>query len=222
LATVNNYDTKDVIVSDANVSRDEHGRKLVLAGTIVGGIGASVMEHQNTPVGRHGMASAATSLLGPDNDLLYVAKTTNATSITYVAPSTASVALAVSVSSYAVTVTLGTNAASEVISTANDVKAAVNAHAGASAVIEARSLTADGGNGVVTAMPALTLVSATGVAAPEGILFHDVDVTEGPRHGAMLYMGSVETGRLPIAPTAAQKTALPRITFMDYNNRIPA
>jgi hypothetical protein len=221
LATVNNYDTRDVIVSDAGVPRDENGKKIVLAGTIVGGIGARVMEHQNTPVARHGMASAVTSLMGAGNDLLYVAKTTNATTIAYVAPSAPNTALAVSVTGYAVTVTLATDADGAVISTANDVKAAVNAHGGASAVIEARGLVSDSGDGIVTAMPALALASASGVAAPEGILFHNVDVTGGPRHGAMLYMGSVEVNRLPIPPTSAQITALPRITFMSYDNRIP-
>jgi hypothetical protein len=221
LATVNNYDTKDVIVSDAEVPRDENGKKIVLAGTIVGGVGASVMEHQNTPVARHGMASATTSLGGPNNDLIYVAKTTSATTITYVDPNTADAALAVSVSGNAVTVTLATDADGAIVSTANDVKAAVNAHGSASAVVEARNLVADTGEGVVSAMAAVTLASPTGVSAPEGVLFHDVDVSEGPRHGAMLYMGSVEINRLPIAPTAAQKAALPRISFMDYNNRVP-
>jgi hypothetical protein len=221
LATANNYDTKDVVVSDIGVVKDENGKKIVKTGTIVGGIGSSVMTDQYKHVARHGSAALETKLDGSDNDLLFVAKTTNATTIAYVDPAAANTALAVAVSSYAVTVTLGTDAGGAIISTANDVKAAVNAHAGASAVIEARNIASDSGEGIVAAMPATTLSAPSGVTNPEEVLFNDVDVSDGPRHGAMLYMGSVEVNRLPIAPTAAQKSALPRISFMDYSNRAP-
>jgi hypothetical protein len=221
LATANNYDTKDVVVSDIGVAKDENGKKIVRAGTIVGGISGSVMANQYIHVARHGNAVLETTLEGTNNDLLYMAKTANATTIRYVDPGAPNAALAVSVTSYAVTVSLATDADGAIVSTANDVKAAVNAHAGASAVIEARSVSSDTGEGVVTAMPVTALSSPSGVSAPEGVLFNDVNVTDGPRHGAMLYMGSVEVNRLPVAPTAAQIAALPRISFMDYNNRQP-
>lgn len=47
----------------------------------------------------------------------------------------------------------------------------------------------------------------------EGILFTDVDVTEGPQPGALLVEGYVLEERLPVAPTADAKAALTKITF---------
>jgi hypothetical protein len=85
--------------------------------------------------------------------------------------------------------------------------------------VEAKNIVSDSGDGIVTAMPQTALASHTSVPAPEGVLFNDVDVTYGPAPCAMLYMGSVEISRIPKVPSAAQIAALPRISFMDYQNR---
>jgi hypothetical protein len=47
----------------------------------------------------------------------------------------------------------------------------------------------------------------------KGILFHDVDVTEGPQPGALMVEGYVIEARLPVAPAAEAKTALKEIKF---------
>jgi hypothetical protein len=50
-------------------------------------------------------------------------------------------------------------------------------------------------------------------ATAEGILFNDVDVTEGPQPGALMVEGYVLEARLPVAPAAEAKTALKEIKF---------
>lgn len=50
-------------------------------------------------------------------------------------------------------------------------------------------------------------------ATAKGVVFKDVDVTDGAATGAILFEGTVRVNRLPAAPAAAAKTALTRITF---------
>jgi hypothetical protein len=219
LASLSKYDTRSVMVSDVGILPDENHKKIVRAGTIVGGIGGSVMLNQDLMVAEHGAATLYTSLPGHDNDLLYVALTAAATTVAYADPGAASTPISASASSGNITVTLGTDADGKIISTANDVKNIINNTAATKALVEAKNIVSDSGDGIVTAMPQAALAPHTGVPAPEGLLFNDVDVTYGPSPCAMLYMGSVEVSRLPKAPSAAQITALPRVSFMDYNNR---
>lgn len=48
----------------------------------------------------------------------------------------------------------------------------------------------------------------------EGVLLYDVDVTDGPMNGTMVLFGFVNIDRMPEAPTAAAKAALPMIQFL--------
>lgn len=50
-------------------------------------------------------------------------------------------------------------------------------------------------------------------ATAQGILYTDVDVTEGPQPGSLIVEAYVLEARLPVAPTAEAKTALSKITF---------
>lgn len=50
-------------------------------------------------------------------------------------------------------------------------------------------------------------------ATAEGILYTDVDVTNGPQPGSMIVEAYVLEDRLPTAPDAAAKTALKEIKF---------
>lgn len=47
-----------------------------------------------------------------------------------------------------------------------------------------------------------------------GIVFNDLDVTDGDATGAVLLEGYVKTDALPKAPEETAKTALKKITFM--------
>jgi len=222
LAVMKGFNTKSVMVSDVGLVPDEHGKKIVRAGTIVGGIGGSVMLNQDLLVAEHGYPSLRTSLAGPDNDLLFAGLSVAAVTIEYVVPA-ASTPLSVAVAGNDIVVTLATNTDGVVVSTANDVKNAVNSYAAASALVVVRNIVSDSGNGLVTAMPQTALVVHNSVNAPEGLLFNDVDVTNGPFPGALLYVGSVEISAIPRPPTAAQIAApgMKDIRFMDYRNRKP-
>ncbi|MEG6615380.1 hypothetical protein V6C27_02910 [Peptococcaceae bacterium 1198_IL3148] len=50
-------------------------------------------------------------------------------------------------------------------------------------------------------------------ATAEGILYTDVDVTNGPQPGSLIVEAYVLEDRLPVAPAAEAKTALTKITF---------
>lgn len=53
---------------------------------------------------------------------------------------------------------------------------------------------------------------AKNTAAAEGVLLYDVDVTNGPREGAMVIAGFIDLAKIPKAP--AETVDLPRITFL--------
>ena len=51
-------------------------------------------------------------------------------------------------------------------------------------------------------------------ADAKGVVFYDVDVTDGDRSGALVLHGFVKSSALPAVPTAEAKTALNQIAFM--------
>lgn len=57
--------------------------------------------------------------------------------------------------------------------------------------------------------------TTTGAVAAEGVLFNDVDVTDGANMGALLVHGFISTSKIPTAPTATMRAALPGIVFVD-------
>ena len=57
-------------------------------------------------------------------------------------------------------------------------------------------------------------VYPTNDASAKGIVFNDIDVTNGDVTGALLIHGFVKTAALPVAPAAAAKTALKQIEFL--------
>lgn len=107
-------------------------------------------------------ASLTTNLAGANNDLVFTAGQAgtggNAVTIAYVNPGTANAALGVTVAGNAITVNLATTAvAGTIASTAAQVKAAVNAHSAASALVTAALADNNDGTGVVTALTATNL-----------------------------------------------------------------
>jgi len=65
-----------------------------------------------------------------------------------------------------------------------------------------------------TATAAVKATTTEGVSNAEGVLFYDVDVTDGPAPGAALIHGFVAIDKLPTAPTTEEKAALKQITFL--------
>lgn len=116
--------------------------------------------------GRDKTASLTTSLTGTNNDLTFTSdaksESGNSIRITYTNPSVANAALAVTVAGNDITVALGNTAtAGTISSTAAQVRDAVNAHAGASALVDAADAAGNDGTGVVTEMPFTALTGGT-------------------------------------------------------------
>lgn len=59
------------------------------------------------------------------------------------------------------------------------------------------------------------VLAADGTIGAEGVVLYDIDVTDGPKGGSVVVEGYINLAKIPTAPTAAQKEALPRITFMN-------
>ncbi len=117
--------------------------------------------------GSAGAAKLTTALPVANDDLLYTADTPgtagNNITITYVNPGTASAVLSVSVTGTAITVNLATDAALAITSTAAHVRDAVNAHTGASVLVNVTTATGNDGTGVVAALSTTALTG--GVAS---------------------------------------------------------
>lgn len=56
--------------------------------------------------------------------------------------------------------------------------------------------------------------SSEGAVAAEGVLMHDVDVTDGDALGTMIVRGVLDGTKLPANITANQKATLPMITVV--------
>lgn len=109
-------------------------------------------------------ASLTTSLTGTNNDLVFTAKDTsldgNNITVRYVDPADNSQALLVKVDGQAITVYLATNSGGTITSTAAHVKAAIDAHPLASALVSVANAASNDGTGVVTALSATNLAGA--------------------------------------------------------------
>ena len=117
-------------------------------------------------------ATLSTALAGANNDLDYTAVTAGADgndiTIRYVDPAAISQALAVSVLGTAITVSLATDGAGVITSTAAQVDAAIDALPAAAALVTPANKAGNDGTGVVTAMTAAAL---TGGMTPTTTLF---------------------------------------------------
>lgn len=213
-----NYAARPVVIDDKNVAADDSGRKIVPAGTFLGGI----FESPNEPAVKIGVDSVkavlTTALTGTDNNVTFTARELgtegNDVSIAYIDPGSNKAKLAISVASNVIKVNLATNAAGKIITTALDVAEAINSDQIANDLVFAA--TEGNGKGIVTALAATNLAGgtdgATGTA--DGVLRHPVDVTYGTATGTAIISGFINMDMLPDVPTQAIKAAMPTIKFM--------
>lgn len=214
-----NYAARPVIIDDTGVAADAKGRKIVPAGTFLGGF----FERPNEAAIKIGVssvkASYKTSFSGGDNNVCFVSKLLgaegNAISIAYVDPGINNAELSIVTAGKAITVHLETNGAGAIVSKAKDIADAVNADALANDLVYAKVIGSTG-NGVVTALAQTNLASGKDGAngTPDGVLRHAVDVTHGEATGTAVIAGFIDLDRLPDVPTDAIKASLPTIKFM--------
>ena len=133
--------------------------------------------------------------------------------VSLVDPAGNSKALALDLTTDIIKVSLATSAAGAITSTATEVDALLNANPITKEILVAANKGTDTGAGVVTAVAAVT-IDGSAVKYPEGVLLSDVDVTYGPKAGAVIIRGIVDLAKLTVAPSAFAKKALAgRIVF---------
>lgn len=216
-----NYSARPVILDDSGIEADEDGRKVVYAGTFLGG---GVLENSNVPAVKIGTggrkAALTTSFSSVNSNLIFVAsmlgKEGNDLKIALIKPSSNNAVLSVSVASSTISIQLATDSAGAIVSTASQVMNAVNQNTNSNSLVNVNLVAGSDGSGIVSALTATALDGGVdGVSTTaEGVLFHSVDVTDGPETGTMMISGFVNLDRIPNEPTDEIKEALKGIQFL--------
>jgi hypothetical protein len=203
-----------VMVDDNGVVADENGKKIIKKGTIVGGATKDVLDNLDEPVVNKYVptkyASLTTGTVAGDNSIVWTAvaggTAGNDVSITIVDPGTESAALAITVSNKDISVALATGADTVETSTAEEVAAAINAHAQAKLLVKADASGNAVNEATVAAVSKTSLANGAAASATgaEGVLFNDVDVTYGDKEGAMIIHGFIAVDKLPYGANNAE------------------
>ena len=214
----------NVLVSDSGIVANSEGKKIVPAGTIVGGSTKPVLTNRGEPVAKKN-TQAVFAKLELDNasptansKVTFTAKEAgtigNSIKVQFLNPGGVSKPFEISIDGDTIVVSLATDDSGALISTAAEVANSINEHLLANKLVLAEA--SDDGSTVVEAHAATALSGGsdgTGYLA-EGVLLYDVDVTHGANTGAMLIHGFVLLDRLPEAPCADAIAALKDITFV--------
>jgi len=218
------YVAVPVTVSDVGIAVNADGKKIVPKGTIVGGANASVLADDTQEVTEKNTQAVASSLtidcVNANADILVTAKEAGAAGdsikVELRDPGAANQTLAVSIEGDTIVVSLATDGAGAITSTAQNVIDAINAHLIAKDLVVAAVPGGQDGTGVVEAKAAANLANGNDGTAKdaEGVLLNDVDVTYGSASGAMVVQGYIATDKLPAAPAADAVKALKQIQFI--------
>lgn len=202
--------TGGVTLDSTSWAADANGRKIVKAGTPVGKQGN----------GKYGPAAKASVVIGDaaaKTAIQYTAKKTGAKgnniSIEYVDPGQASQALSVTVNGTKITVSLATDGAGAITSTAADVVAAVNGDTDAAALVAA-ALYGDGndGSGVLDAVAETSL---SGGLDAEFLTLVEAELTDGDATVSVFDWGRVVVAGLPVTIDDGHKETLTGITWVE-------
>lgn len=217
-----------VMVDDSGVSANADGKKIVPAGTIVGGKDAPVLENLDQPVTDKNTPPAKAT---KEYTLHTTGDTSYKMTLTALEPGADgnSISLAMSSSTAAsgdkveVEVT-GTDivvkpvaSSGTVTSNIGEVVAAINANETAKTLVVA-SAPADALDKVVNQNVNKTVLangSDGSVTGAEGVLLNDVDVTYGPAPGAMIIHGFIDLNKIPEPPAFGYgEDVLPMVKFI--------
>lgn len=187
------------------------------------------VQPENLPVAEYTMAfngeqgpstaaTLSTALTGNNNDLDFTAATAGADgndiTIRYVDPAANSQALAVSVVGSAITVSLATDGAGVITSTAAQVDAAIDALPAAAALVTPANKAGNDGTGVVTAMAAAAL---TGGMTPTTTLFTVRGVVAVKLFARCTESLAGATATVAAGTSSATTTLLPTTTGTDLD-----
>lgn len=219
------FEAIGVMVDDTGITANADGLKIVPAGTVVGGKTKSALENEDEIIQEKNTQAVAASIIldstNANSDILVTAINAgtvgNSIKVELKDPSGINQALSVSVVGNAIVVSLATDGAGVITSTATDVIAAINAHLVAKDLVVAANADSNDGTGVVEAIVATALANGTngtGVDA-EGVLLCDVDVTYGSAPGSMVIRGNIDLDKIATAPCADAMASLKnRVIFI--------
>ncbi len=217
------HESIPVMVDATGIEANADGKKIVAAGTIIGGLTKAVLVNRDEPVVKKNTQGTFDTLtvdpVGDNNSVKVTALAAgdSGLSIELLDPSGNDKLLTVTMIGKKISVSLATGPAGAITSTAAEVITAINNHGDALELVLAANGTGSTGAGVVTAMAAADLAGgAAGLGADaEGVLLYDVDVTDGDHPGAMIIRATVNQNQIPEAPCVDALAALKgRIVFM--------
>lgn len=207
-----------IMVSDDSIPA-VNGKKIVPKGTIVGGKDNPAITNLNAPVvNKFTSAAQASEVFGStanNNAIVITAlepgEVGEDIKVEFVkhandTPTKVAIVVAESAGTTTITVKLVVNAGSTILSTANDVIAAINGDEDAAvlvvAALDEENVPSDGdepGDGVCGEIVAKALDDGSDGAATgaEGVLLNDIDVTHGDAEGAMVIHGFIAIDKLP-------------------------
>lgn len=160
--------------------RDELISVLRYVGLVAGGAAFSDVEEIHTETEADAVqAFLETNLAGANNDLRFIAQSAydgakgNSIRVKYLDPALASAALSVSVSGFDVTVSLATDGALAITTTAEEIIDAVAAHSPARQLVDVKRKAGNDGSGVVIAL-VITNLSGGVDADPDNVTVNEV------------------------------------------------
>lgn len=223
LAFKDHYVPMSAVMDADGVTTNENGKKIVPAGTFVGGASASIFVDRSEKLKVvHDHAALETSMVGDNNDIKLTALEDGAggagISLTLIDPSANSADLDVTVTGKDISVSLATNGGGTITTTASELIAAINADADAKKLVTAALKGEDTGAGAVTALAKTNLANSaiSGASVIDGILLEDVDVTYGDANAPLLIHGWVKADKLPVAPTSVMRVAFSKNIFLGF------
>ena len=208
------------VTVDATGVSAVNGKKIVPAGTIVGGTDASILDDPEELAVKGYTAGTKASVAtgtGQDYKITWTARRVGAAgnSISVTITGSADASLGVAVSGKDITITLEKD--SSIKSTVDEVIAAVAAHPVAGKLVVGVGEAGKGDTIMAAASKASLANGADSVPAIiDGVLLNDVDVTYGDAPGAMLIHGFVDATKLPsdLVLDDIIKDTLPLIKFI--------
>ncbi len=236
---------KDFMATVVNVSADAGvpvgDKRIVKAGTLLGGISVPVLLNPDTKVENKLVAATPASVTTREGELDEIIWTTKATGtainnkvkIKMVKGDTEATVVEIATAGtgdatvYTITVKLKVDGDSDIIATVGGVIKAIEDHKGAAGAKDASELLyAEPGDGVAktdlilaevsTAVPLVGGKNAS-AADTEGVLLYDIDVTNGAREGSMLIDAVVDLTKIDPdieSVVSSLKSIIPKIIFM--------
>lgn len=213
-----NYAARPVIVDDSGIELDEKGRRIVPAGTVLGGFMEKPNDVAEKVIIGGQKADLSTLFTDKDSNVTFRAKQGgpdgNKIKVSFVAAQ-ANQVLGINVSGTTITVILATDASKVSTTTAQEIIDLIANDTAASALVDVKLSRQSRGTGYTEPFGP-TALSGGAEEAPgkaEGMLRHPVDVTNGVATGTAVIAGFIDLDMLPEEPSGDIKKALPTLKF---------